>query len=125
MSLLERKYWEGKYFDLWLFVHFFTGVLWGFLPFFLNISFFQALLIFAVLAIAWEIIEAVKKVKETLENRVIDVLFGVSGVVATYLILPAITSNTNSQLIIFIIVSVFTLVLSFLSWFVFSRYARQ
>lgn len=70
---------EGRVWDLWMLVHFFSGVTVGFANSFLGLS--VETLFFATSAgmIVWEIIEIFNGVHEVAENRILDVLLGLIG----------------------------------------------
>jgi len=72
--------WEhGRYFDLWSIIHTLTGVILGTLATILNINFFTALFITAVLMILWEVLEVVFEMAEDIQNVITDVVVGLSG----------------------------------------------
>lgn len=73
---------EGRVWDLWMIVHFLTGTVIGFANVFLGLS--TTTLYFGALVgmILWEIIEIFNGVKESDENRVMDILFGLLGLFA-------------------------------------------
>ncbi len=71
---------EGRYFDLWMLVHFASGVTGGFsnvywelpVPILLALSLFLMLL--------WEGGELALRIRESWSNRIIDIVIGLAGV---------------------------------------------
>ncbi len=71
---------EGRFFDLWMLVHMLSGVAGGFVNVFFGLTPWQVVALGSVMMIAWEFGESAIGVKETLANRVIDVVVGLVGV---------------------------------------------
>jgi hypothetical protein len=71
---------EGHYFDLWMLVHFLSGVAGGFSNVFWSLSFGVLLLVAVAMMIGWEILEFAMGVRESLSNVVLDVFVGMAGV---------------------------------------------
>lgn len=76
---------EGRYLDLWNLPHFIIGVLLGFILISYNVSFANSLLIVFFIKLAWEIYEHLHVVKETIPNKILDVLTGVLGFLSIYI----------------------------------------
>jgi hypothetical protein len=72
---------EGRYFDLWMFVHFISGVAGGFSNVFweLPTAMMYALAVFLMLL--WETGEFLARIRESWSNRVIDLVVGIAGVI--------------------------------------------
>lgn len=71
---------EGRYFDLWMLVHFMGGVTGGFSNLLFGLSTRNVFLVGIAIMVAWEIAEQLRGVREKLENRLIDVAIGQLGV---------------------------------------------
>lgn len=70
---------EGVYFDLWLVVHFLTGVTGGFVNVFFGLNVITVLIVGCLLMIAWEVGEKMAGIDEAPINRVVDVIIGLAG----------------------------------------------
>lgn len=72
---------EGRYFDLWMLVHFVSGVAGGFSNVFweLPTPMMYALAVF--LMVLWETGEFLARIRESWSNRGIDLVVGLAGVV--------------------------------------------
>lgn len=79
---------EGRYWDLWMIVHFWSGVVLAFVIPFINapIEFLIGLAFLCL--IAWELIEYFFDIHEVIENRILDIIFGLAGLLlfSNYLI---------------------------------------
>ena len=71
---------EGHYFDLWMLVHFLSGVAGGFSNVFWTLSLGVLLAAGGVLMIVWEFVERAMGVRESWSNVVLDVVVGLAGV---------------------------------------------
>ncbi len=78
--LISWSFAEGRLFDLWMVVHFMTGLTGGLSNAHLRLSTATLVLVGAALMILWEVLEWGAGVRESVENRVIDVLVGVAGI---------------------------------------------
>ena len=79
---------EGRYWDLWMIVHFWSGVVLAFgIPFVNAPREFLIGLAFLAL-VAWELIEYFFDIHEVIENRILDIIFGLAGLLlfSNYLI---------------------------------------
>lgn len=70
---------EGNYFDLWMVVHFLSGVAGGFSNMFWSLSLGAMLTLAGTLMIVWEIGERAMGVRESWSNMVLDVAVGLAG----------------------------------------------
>ncbi len=70
---------EGKYWDLWMIVHFWSGVVIALIIPFIKAP--QELLVgIAFLGLlAWELVEYFFDIHEVIENRILDIVFGLAG----------------------------------------------
>lgn len=78
--MISLTFGEGKFFDLWMGVHFVSGVAGGFSNVLFSLSGLWVFAIGFVLMVAWEVIEQLVGIKESFSNRVVDVVVGVLGV---------------------------------------------
>jgi hypothetical protein len=71
---------EGRYFDLWMLVHFASGAAGGYSNVFweLPVALVYGLGLF--LMIVWEIGEYLARIRESWPNRIIDIVVGLLGV---------------------------------------------
>jgi hypothetical protein len=80
---------EGKYLDLWSAVHFLSGASLGlgfyFLRF-LNIGVTGSIVIVFLLLVAYELWEAMVRIAETPQNRVLDVVVGMVSFLPFFLL---------------------------------------
>lgn len=109
---------EGKYLDLWSIVHFLSGASLG-LGFyffrFLDLGVTGSIVIVFLLLVAYEMWEAMVKIAETPQNRVLDVIVGMTSFVPVYLYVAPLF--TQSLLIfIFGIVLTINVVLATFGW---------
>ena len=77
---------EGKYIDFWSFNHFFSGFLLAGFLIFIKAPHWLNFLLLLVLMVLWEIYEYKIKVRETLGNKIIDLLVGSIGFLSMYLL---------------------------------------
>ncbi len=71
---------EGRYFDLWMLVHFVAGLAGGFSNIMFALDRFWVLVLAFTLMLAWELGEFLTGVRESLSNRVVDIVVGMVGV---------------------------------------------
>lgn len=71
---------EGKFFDLWMLVHFLSGVAGGFSNVFFALSVLWVFALAILMMVAWEIIEHMNGIRESFSNRVVDIVVGLLGV---------------------------------------------
>lgn len=71
---------EGQYFDLWMVVHFVSGVAGGFSNVFFALGAVWVFVLALVMMVAWEIVEHLNGIRESFSNRVVDVVVGLLGV---------------------------------------------
>jgi hypothetical protein len=88
MNLKFLSWQEGKYSDLWIFVHFLAGIVGGSFGFLFNLSFTWAFLIMLVILIGWEIFESFYDIREDKTNKFLDVIVGAFGFLCTFVWLP-------------------------------------
>ena len=71
---------EGRFFDLWMVVHFLTGVTGGLSNVHFELTIPWLVAIGVGMMILWEGLEILAGVRESAENRLIDVFVGVAGI---------------------------------------------
>ena len=86
---------EGKWIDLWSVVHFLSGATMGFFPRYLGLNAFAAYSIAFLLMVSYEMFEALVKIEETPENRVMDVVTGMASFVPVYYLNPLLSISTS------------------------------
>jgi hypothetical protein len=87
--LISGSWDEGRIWDLWMLVHFGAGAVAGCANVFLELP-FRTLLLWSVGGlVAWEVGEAAAGVRESMENRLIDLVVGVAGLFAAAWLIDA------------------------------------
>ena len=79
IPFISKTWREGRIWDLWMIVHFLSGVTVGFANSFLGLSITTLFFITIAGMIVWEIIEIFSGVSEVVENRILDIFFGLTG----------------------------------------------
>ena len=83
---------NGKYIDLWSIGHFLGGVVGGIGAYKLGLNYYESFGSAGVGIISWEIFEELHKDPECWQNRVVDALIGIAGVVFSYLVMEYLDS---------------------------------
>lgn len=106
---------EGTWLDLWSVVHLLTGVLVGLGFNFLGLPTLYAFIIAVLALVMYEMWEALAKIHETPQNRIMDVVVGMISFAPSFLYLAP--SLTRSELVlVFIGVLFINSTLSTLGW---------
>ncbi len=71
---------EGRFFDLWMVVHFLSGLSGGLSNVLFGLSTLGVYALGASLLIVWELVEFARGIRETWENRALDLVVGVAGI---------------------------------------------
>ncbi len=71
---------EGRYFDLWMLVHFMGGVTGGFSNLLFGLTTAHVYMVGVGLMTLWEVAEYARGVREKWINRVLDIAVGLGGV---------------------------------------------
>jgi hypothetical protein len=71
---------EGRYFDLWMLVHFASGIAGGFSNVYWELPGPWVYLLALFLMLLWEAGEYVSRIRESWSNRIIDIVVGMLGV---------------------------------------------
>jgi hypothetical protein len=78
---------EGEYLDLWSVPHFLSGALLACFVYLLHLPFWYATLLATILLIAYEVFEHMIEIDETVWNRRLDVVVGLTSFVPLTLII--------------------------------------
>jgi hypothetical protein len=114
---------EGRFFDLWMFVHFASGVAGGFSNVFFGLSTLGVYLVATLLMSLWELGEYLLGVRESWSNRVLDVVVGLAGVqVALWIAAPL---SRRGQSVAFIVGFGLSVAMSIVGWAAFRRRAAK
>jgi len=70
---------ESKYLDLWSVNHFLSGVVFTGWMLEAGLDIWIVFIIYASLAVGWEIYETIKKLHEHIGNKIMDVVTGIAG----------------------------------------------
>ena len=123
MNLKFLSWQEGKYSDLWIFVHFVSGAVGGSIIYLLGISTEWAFILAFTFAICWEIFEYTVGVRERVENRIIDIFVGVFGTFFSFKLLP-LWGFANSVTTILIFEAILLVILSGFGWPNYKKYNK-
>jgi len=80
VPLFSATFDEGRLFDLWMLVHCLSGVAGGFSNVWFGLSTAAVYAIGIALMITWEGIEFATGIRESWENRMLDIAVGVLGI---------------------------------------------
>jgi hypothetical protein len=80
VPLFSTTFDEGRLFDLWMLVHSLAGVAGGFANVWFGLATPTVFLVGVALMLAWELFEYIAGVRESWENRVLDIVVGLLGV---------------------------------------------
>ncbi len=105
---------EGEYLDLWSVPHFLSGVLLACFLYLLHLPFLFAATLAMIILIAYEIFEIKVGIYETVWNRRLDVIVGMTSFVPTTLIIY--NWDLIYVIVLGIVVGVIDGVLSFFGW---------
>lgn len=86
---------EGRFFDLWMLVHVVAGFAGASTNVFWGLSVRQVYLIAFAMMVAWEGAEWLAGVRESWENRLLDIVVGLIGVTVTLLTLARFGQRTQ------------------------------
>ncbi len=114
---------EGKYFDLWILVHFLAGLFIGSLSYFLHLSTLSSYIIATVLIVGWEVFEAVFHIKEHNENRGVDIAVGLAGFLVGFYVLNILNADLYIKQIL-VIEGALLALLEFMGWLNYRKYGR-
>ncbi len=110
---------KGKYIDLWSLNHFVGGVLIARILFFFDLSFWPALSITFVVKMVWEIYELIRNIKESIENKVMDVIIGIFGFLIMYYLYIQVIFFSST--LFFVVIFVVWLFLNFWGYVVYLK----
>lgn len=121
--LISWSFAEGRLFDLWMLVHFMAGFTGGLFNTYLALSTATVILVGAGMMILWEVLEWIAGIRESVENRVIDVLVGVAGVGVALQV--ALRVSADEERLAFRIALGVTAALSAAGWAAYRRRRRR
>ncbi|MFQ5661922.1 MAG: hypothetical protein ACE5F2_01580 [Candidatus Paceibacteria bacterium] len=75
---------EGKYIDFWTVNHIWAGAVIAGVSVISSVPFWTSVIVLFSLTIVWEIYETIKNIRETIENRILDVIVAVVGFAVIY-----------------------------------------
>lgn len=122
----KRDWWKrGRAFDLWSIPHFLFGVLAGMVPQLFGISVTTALVLMAVLAIAWELYEKRIGIKETALNIAADFVLPVLAFTCTLFVLRLYPLYHDELLVFAVAVGAVYLFTNISGWLAYRRRHRD
>lgn len=121
VPLVTLSWREGRYFDLWMLVHAMMGVVIGLAAVYFDISFAVAVWAAFIGMVVYEVLEDVFNIHEVIENRVLDVIFGIIGVMVSYYVASAYLSQSTHVLIAGVGAVILLVVLSGMGWLAWIR----
>ena len=93
--------WEnGKYLDLWSANHTLAGCVIAGPLYYLSVPFAYSFLIALILMVGWEVYEVIYDIKETWQNRSLDIITGTIGFMAIWIPYPYWDDST--QLLVYV-----------------------
>ncbi|MDP2648497.1 MAG: hypothetical protein Q8P19_01200 [bacterium] len=108
---------EGKWMDLWSVVHFLSGVSVALGLALLGFGTMAAFTISFLMLVAYELWEAMVKIEETPQNRVMDVVVGMVSFAPTFLYFtPILSGNLYLYIVVFGIVLAVNIALATFGW---------
>jgi hypothetical protein len=114
---------EGRFFDLWMLVHFGSGVAGGFSNVFFGLSPLGVYIVATTMMVLWELGEYLMGVREAISNCLLDIVVGLAGVqLALWIAAPL---PRRGRVIAFIVSFGLALVLGTLGMIAFRRRAYQ
>lgn len=106
---------EGKYLDLWSINHVVSGMFLGAIFYLLGGNFIMSSIAALATMIIWELFEIVKKIHETLINKVVDVIVGYVGFILSYYFY---FNNSNlNKILVLIFIALLIVVLNLWGFF--------
>lgn len=114
---------EGRFFDLWMLVHFASGLAGGLSNVFFGLSTLGVYITATVIMILWEVGEYLMGVREAMSNRVLDIVVGLAGAQLALWIAAPLTHR--GQVIAFILGFGLAMAASALGWIAFRRRAAK
>jgi hypothetical protein len=99
---------EGRFFDLWMFVHLLAGIAGGFVNVFFGLTNAQVVLLGLLLMVLWELGELAIGVFESPMNRFVDIVVGLAGIASALWLAPHLASMVQG--VIFAVTTAMALV---------------
>ncbi len=113
---------EGRFFDRWMIVHFLSGVTGGLTNLWVGWTGATVLLVGLGLMVAWEVVEVVRGISESWENRLLDLVFGAAGIGVALALAARLTPR--QQVVAFVVSAVLFAWGDFLGWRAYRRRVR-
>lgn len=114
---------EGRYFDLWMLVHLTGGVAGGFSNALFRLPTGGVLLLGFLLMLLWELVEIRLGVRESWENRLLDVALGLAGVAVALALSPRL--GPSGRVAAFVVSVLVFAVGDLMGWLAYRRRMRQ
>jgi membrane protein implicated in regulation of membrane protease activity len=106
---------EGKWLDLWSVVHFLSGACFGFGMYIVHFDAVASVFLVLLSLVAYELWEAMVRIVETPQNRVMDVVVGMASFLPTFFFF--VPSLSASELLpAFVAVLAINIALSYFGW---------
>jgi len=123
MNLSFLSWQEGKYSDMWFFVHLMSGVVGGTGLLLIHTPEPLAWCIAFILAILWEIYEWKTGIRERIQNKIIDIFVGVGGGAIGYIYVRSFHFSSAILLALFVTEAAALTILAIIGWKYYKRYA--
>lgn len=108
------KIWVNRrYIDLWSLNHLLTGGVIAGVSVLSSIPFWTSVIILFFLLFLWEVYEILIKIKETVANRVLDIVFGLIGYATMYIVMNLELLN---NIMLFLIVTILFVIMNLWGW---------
>jgi hypothetical protein len=107
---------EGKYSDLWFFVHLFSGIVGGTFLLLIGMAEIYAWTICAILSVSWEMGERKYKIPESTRNIFLDIAVAFLGGAIGYKYLHYLNYSQSANIKIFIAEIAILVCLSIIGW---------
>lgn len=106
MELMKKRWhakrWEeGNHVDLWTLNHILGGGVLASICIYIGWDFWTSLIISFLIMLSWDLFEIARGIKEHTNNKIWDIVTGLSGFFATYYLM---TNHTFNNLIFFLVI---------------------
>lgn len=98
---------EGKYIDFWTINHILAGAVIAGVSVISSVPFWTIVIVLFSLTIVWEIYETIKNIRETIENKILDVIVAMVGFAIIYIVMNV--QILNNVILVLIITLLFTI----------------
>ncbi|MDP2655120.1 MAG: hypothetical protein Q8P17_00980 [bacterium] len=122
----KRDWWQkGRGLDLWSIPHFLFGILTAALSSLAGMSLFSGLAITIGLAILWEVFEKIIRVRESIQNILIDILLPIVAYASTMAVLFANPLHPDELIVFAVAVLALYTFTNLSGWFAYRRRKRD